>query len=164
MYLGAHPPGGSKESMWSSSSIDNQMVARSNCFREKQICMLILKKEMKDFSVKENEVLSLKHVEGRLPVKGGMEIIKDFPESNDWHIAEIAQVLNDRFVVNGYITEGIPLANYKSKSWKARKANLETLMFHRTWCVNQEKGKATIIPLAHLKGQQDYFGHGEFPY
>jgi hypothetical protein len=58
--------------------------------------------------------------------------MKDFPESTDWYAAEIAKVLNDRFVVNGYITEGAPLANYKAKSWRARKANLEGLTFHRT--------------------------------
>ncbi len=62
--------------------------------------------------------------------------MKDFPESTDWYIAEIAKVLNDRFVVNGYIAQGAPLANYKAKLWRARKANLEGLTFHRTWCVN----------------------------
>ncbi len=71
-------------------------------------------------------------------------------------------MLNDRFVVNGYITEGAPLANYKAKSWRARKVNLERLTFHRTWCVNQGRGKATIIP-AHLKGQQDYLWKWRIP-
>jgi hypothetical protein len=77
---------------------------------------------MRDFSVAETEAPSLKHVAGRLPVKGEMVIVimKDFPDSNDWYIAEIAQVLNDRFVVNGYIIEGAPLVNYKRKSWKRR--------------------------------------------
>jgi hypothetical protein len=74
-----------------------------------------------------------------------------------------AKVLNDRFVVNGYITEGAPLANYKAKSWRARKANLEGLTFHRTWCVNQGRGKATIIPRTHLKGQQDYLWKWRIP-
>ena len=67
----------------------------------------------------------MKHIAGKLPRKGEMVIMKDFPESTDWYLAEIAKVLNDRFVVNGYITEGAPLANYKAKSWRARKANLE---------------------------------------
>ena len=44
--------------------------------------------------------------------------------------------------------QGASLANYKAKSWRARKANLEELTFHRTWCANQGRGKATIIPLA----------------
>jgi hypothetical protein len=80
--------------------------------------LILLKKEKRDFSVAETELLSLKHVAGRLPVKGEMVIMKDFPESNDWYIVEIAQVLSDRFMVNGYITEGAPLANYEVKSWK----------------------------------------------
>ena len=95
--------------------------------------MLILKKEMNDFSVREVEVLPMKHIAGRLPRKGEMVVImKGFPESTDWYVAKIAKVLNGRFVVNGYITEGAPLANYKAKSWRARKANLEGLTFHRT--------------------------------
>ncbi len=66
-------------------------------------------------------------------------------------------------MVHGYITEGASLANYKAKSWRARKANLERLTFHRTWCVNQGRGKATIIPPAHLKGQQDYLRKWRIP-
>jgi hypothetical protein len=63
-----------------------------------------MKKEINDFSVREVEVevLPMKHIAGRLPRKGEMVIMKDFPESMDWYIAEIAKVLNDRFVVNGY--------------------------------------------------------------
>jgi hypothetical protein len=62
-----------------------------------------------------------------------------------------------RFVVYSYITEGAPLTNYnKDKSWKAQKANLEMSTFHRSWCISQGKGKATIIPAKHLKLQQDY--------
>jgi hypothetical protein len=78
--------------------------------------MLIMKKLMNDFSIREVEVLPLKHIAGRLPRKGEMVIMKDFPESTDWYIAEIAKVPVDRFVVNGYITEGAQLANYKVKS------------------------------------------------
>ncbi len=123
---------------------------------QREAGMLILKKEMNNFTVREVEVLPMKHIAGKLPRKGEMVIMKDFTESTDWCIAEIAKVLNDRFVVNGYIIEGASLANYKAKSWRARKINLEGLTFHRTWCVNQGRGKATIIPPAHLKGQQDY--------
>ncbi len=101
--------------------------------------MPILKKEMNDFSVREVEALTMKHIAGRLPKKGEMVIMKDFPVSTDWYIVEIAKVLNDRFVVNDYITEGAPLANYKAKSWRARKANLEELTFHRTWCQSRKR-------------------------
>jgi hypothetical protein len=41
--------------------------------------------------------------------------------------------------------------------------NLETMTFHRTWCVNQGKGKATVIPPTHLKGQQDYLWKWRIP-
>ncbi len=92
---------------------------------QREAGMLIMKKEMNDFSIREVEVLPLKHIAGRLPRKGEMVIMKDFPESTDWYVAEIAKVLVDRFVVNGYITEGAPLVNYKAKSWRARKVNLE---------------------------------------
>ncbi len=84
---------------------------KEQLFQREAGIMLILKKERRDFSVAEIEVPSLKHVAGRLPVKGEMVIMKDFPESNDCYIAEIAQVLNDRFVVNEYITEVAPLVN-----------------------------------------------------
>jgi hypothetical protein len=92
---------------------------------------------MNDFSVREVEVLPMKHIAGRLPRKGKMVIMKDFPESTGWYIADIAKVLNDRFVVREW------LVNYKAKSWRARKANLEGLTFHRTWCVNQGRGKVS---------------------
>jgi hypothetical protein len=37
----------------------------------------------------------------------------DYSESKDWYVAEISQVLNDRFTVNGFITTGIPSAGYR---------------------------------------------------
>ncbi len=125
--------------------------------------MLILKKDMKDYSIKEVEASPLKHVADGLPTKGEMVIIKEFPESNDWHVAEIAKVLRDRFNVNGYITEGVPLNNCKDKSWRTRKANLERMTFHRTWCLDQGRGKGTIIPPKHLKGQDDYLWKWRIP-
>ncbi len=67
--------------------------------------------------------------------------MKDFPESTDWYIAEIAKVLNDRFVVNGY----------KAKSWRARKANLEALTFHRTWCESRQR-KSNNHPTSSSQG------------
>ncbi len=72
-------------------------------------------------------------------------------------------MLVDRFGVNGYITEGAPLVDYKAKSWRARKANLEALTFHCTRCINQGRGKTTIIPPVHLKGQQDYLWKWRIP-
>jgi hypothetical protein len=62
--------------------------------------MLILLKVMNDFSVREVEVQPMMRITGRLTSKGGIAIMKDFPESTDWYIAEIAKVLNDQFVVN----------------------------------------------------------------
>ena len=54
-----------------------------------------MKKEMNDLTVREIEVLPTKHIAGKLPRKGEMVIMKDFPESTDWYIAEIAKMLND---------------------------------------------------------------------
>ena len=54
---------------------------------QREAGMLILKKEMNDFTVREEEVLPMKHTAGKLPRKGEMVIMKDFPESTDWYIA-----------------------------------------------------------------------------
>ena len=35
---------------------------------------------------------------------GEMVILMDYPDAKDWYVAEISQVLPDRFTVNGYIT------------------------------------------------------------
>jgi hypothetical protein len=42
----------------------------------------------------------------------------DYPESKDWYVAEVSQVLNDRFTVNGFITTGIPLEGFRQASKK----------------------------------------------
>jgi hypothetical protein len=40
---------------------------------------------------------------------GEMVILMDYPDAKDWYVAEIGQVLHDRFTVNGYITKAISL-------------------------------------------------------
>ncbi len=55
------------------------------------------------------------------PLRAGeMVILMDYPDAKDWYVAEISQVLRDRFTVNGYITKAIPLKGYKQASRKER--------------------------------------------
>ncbi len=44
----------------------------------------------------------------------------DYPDAKDWYVAEVSQVLPDRFTVNGYITKATPLKGYKQASRKDR--------------------------------------------
>jgi hypothetical protein len=60
---------------------------------------------------------------------GEMVIMLDYPESKDWYVAEISQVLHDRFTVNGFITIGAPLAGYRRASKKMRVDALKGIAF-----------------------------------
>ncbi len=65
-----------------SDSLQNRMVIRSEYFREKQECLSWRRRWETSLLQKLN--LSSMLFAGRLPVKGEMVIMKDFPESNDW--------------------------------------------------------------------------------
>ncbi len=73
--------------------------------------MIILKKEWHAPSQEpdERKLAPAKHQSGMKPRVGEMVILRDYPDANDWYVAEICQVLRDRFTVNGYITMGLPL-------------------------------------------------------
>ncbi len=47
---------------------------------------------------------------------GEMVIMMDYPESRDWYVAEIRQVLHDCFTVNGFITREATLDGYRQIS------------------------------------------------
>ncbi len=86
-----------------------------------------------------------------------MVIMLDYPESKDWYVAEISQVLSDRFTVNGFITSRTPLKGYKQASRKTKMDALKGISFHRTWCKDKGKGIATTVPPKHLKGLENYW-------
>ena len=60
---------------------------------------------------------------------GEMVIMLDYPESKDWYVAEVSQVLHDRFTVNGFITIGAPLVGYRQASKKTRVDALKLTAF-----------------------------------
>jgi hypothetical protein len=92
-----------------------------------------------------------------------MVIMMDYIDAKDWYVAEIAQVLGDRFTVNGFTTTGVPLAGYKSASRKDRARALNGFSFHRTWCKDKGKGEGTMIPPSHLKGREKYLWNWRIP-
>ena len=94
---------------------------------------------------------------------GEMVILKDFPDAKDWYVAEISQVLSDRFTVNGYITMGLPLAGYARASKGERVKSLKGVTFLRTWCKDKGKGIATTVPPKHLKGKEKYLWKWRLP-
>ncbi len=87
------------------------------------------------------------------PRIGEMVILKDYPDAKDWYVAEISQVLSDRFTVNGFITMGIPLAGYARATRGERIRALKGITF---LCKDKGKGIATTIPPAHCKGKEKY--------
>ena len=44
-----------------------------------------------------------RHQQGLALRVGEMVIMLDYPESKDWYVAEVSQVLHDRFTVNGLL-------------------------------------------------------------
>ena len=105
----------------------------------------------------------MKHQEGMELRIGEMVIMLDYPESKDWYVAEISQVLHDRFTVNGYITRDATLGGYRQASRKLRLEALKGVVFHRTWCKDKGKGVATTIPPKHLKGLENYLWKWRLP-
>jgi hypothetical protein len=94
---------------------------------------------------------------------GEMVIMMDNSDAKDCYVAEVAQVLDDRFTVNGFNPTGAPLAGYKAASRKDRVRALQGITFHRTWCKDKGKGEGTIISPAHLKGRKKYLWNWRIP-
>ena len=84
--------------------------------------MIILKKEWIAPSIihLDSRLEPTKHQKGMELRVGEMVIMLDYPESSDWYVAEISQVLHDRFTVNGYITNEATLDGYRQASKKQR--------------------------------------------
>jgi hypothetical protein len=127
--------------------------------------MIILKKEWLSPSLvpSENRLTPKKHQEGMELQVGEMVIMMDYPDAKDWYVAEVAQVLGDRFTVNGFTTTGVPLEGYRTASRKDRERALHGINFHRTWCKDKGEGEGTIIPPAHLKGKEKYLWNWRIP-
>ena len=77
--------------------------------------MIILKKEWIAPSIipLNSRLEPTRHQKGMELRVGEMLIMLDYPESRDWYVAEISQVLHDRFTVNGYITLEATLDGYR---------------------------------------------------
>jgi transposase InsO family protein len=127
--------------------------------------MIILKKEWiaPSFDPLQVSLAPSKH-QSDSPLRAGeMVILMDYPDAKDWYVAEISQVLPDRFTVNGYITKAIPLKGYKQASRKERIKALKGVAFLRTWCKDKGKGEATNVPPTHLKGKEAYLWKWRLP-
>jgi hypothetical protein len=127
--------------------------------------MIILKKEwIAPSLIPLNSRLELtEHQEGMELRVGEMVIMLDYPESRDWYVAEISQVLHDRFTVNGFITREATLDGYRQASKKLRLEALKGVAFLRTWCKDKGKGVATTVPPKHLKGLEKYLWKWRLP-
>jgi hypothetical protein len=79
--------------------------------------IIVLKKEWIAPSIipLDSRLEPIKHQKGMELRVGEMVIMLDYPESRDWYVAEISQVLHDRFTVNGYITIEATLDGYRRR-------------------------------------------------
>jgi hypothetical protein len=127
--------------------------------------MIILKKEWLSpaLAPSENGFTPKKIQDGMELQVGEMVIMMDYKDAMDWYVAEMTQVLGDRFTVNGFTTTGAPLAGYRLASRKDRVRALHGISFHRTWCKDKGKGEGTIIPPAHLIGKEKYLWNWRIP-
>ena len=127
--------------------------------------MIILKKEWHAPSLEPGvqELAPVRHQAGMKLRIGEMVILRDYPDAKDWYVAEISQVLSDRFIVNGYITTELPLAGYARASKRERVKSLEGIAFLRTWCKDKGKGIATTVPPKHLKGKEKHLWTWRLP-
>ncbi len=97
-----------------------------------------------------------RHQEGMELRVGEIVIMLDYPESKDWYVAEVCQLLHDRFVVNGFITRDATMVGYRQA--------LKKVAFLRTWCKDKGKGEATTVPPKHLKGLEKYLWKWRLPF
>ena len=104
-----------------------------------------------------------RHQQGMELRVGEMVIMLDYPESKDWYVAEVSQLLLDRFVVNGFITREATMNGYRQASKKLRMEALRKVAFQRTWCKDKGKGEATTVPPKHLKGLEKYLWKWRLP-
>jgi hypothetical protein len=127
--------------------------------------MIILKKEWHAPTQEpdEQKLAPAKNQAGMKLRVGEMVILRDYPDAKDWYVAEICQVLSDRFTVNGFITTGLPLAGYARATKGERVKALKRITFLRTWCKDKGKGIATTVPPAHLKGKEKYLWKWRLP-
>ena len=115
--------------------IEAQRVGRGAQLLQRDAGMIILKKEWIAPSLLplNSRLEPMKHQQGMELRIGEMVIMLDYPESKDWYVAEISQVLHDRFTVNGYITREATLVGYRQASKKLRLEALKGVAFHRIW-------------------------------
>jgi hypothetical protein len=127
--------------------------------------MIILKKEWHAPTQEsgDRKLAPARHQVGVKPRIGEMVILRDYPDAKDWYVAEICQVLSDRFTVNGFITTGLPLVGYARATKGERVKALKGIAFLRTWCKDKGKGIATTVPPTHLKGKEKYLWKWRLP-
>jgi hypothetical protein len=127
--------------------------------------MIILKKEWIAPSLipATSRLEPARHHEGMELRDGEMVIMLDYPESRDWYVAEVSQLLHDRFVVNGFITREATMVGYRQASKKLRQEALKKVAFLRTWCKDKGKGEATTVPPKHLQGLEKYLWKWRLP-
>jgi hypothetical protein len=127
--------------------------------------MIILKKEWIAPSLIPviSKLEPIRHQKGMELRVGEMVVMLDYPESRDWYVAEISQLLHDRFVVNGFITLEATMDGYRQASKKLRLEALKKVAFLRTWCKDKGKGVVTTVPPKHLKGLEMYLWKWTLP-
>jgi hypothetical protein len=140
-------------------------ATRTTQLLQRDAGMIILKKEWIAPSLDPLQVslFPTKHQPEMALRAGKMVILMDYPDAKDWYVAEISQILHDRFTVNGYITKAIPLQGYKQASRKDRIKALKGVAFLRTWCKDNSKEEATNVPPTHLKGKEGYLWKWSLP-
>jgi hypothetical protein len=96
--------------------------------------MIILKKEWiaPSLAPSVSRLEPARHQNGIVLQVGETVIMLDYTESKNWHVAEISQVLHDRFTANGFITIKAPLDGYHQAPKKMRADALKGIAFLRT--------------------------------
>ena len=69
-------------------------------------------------------------------------------DSNDWHVAEVTQVYQDRVQVNYFSTPTQNIENFKDSTELERKVRLAQAHFRKTWFHREGKhaGKGKLSP------------------
>jgi hypothetical protein len=86
------------------------------------------------------------HSPDNKPVEGEYVILKDGPDSPDWYLAQIEEVLVDRIKVSYHTTATPPLRNHASASQASREAHIGKSRFLRTWIKRITKLPTTTPP------------------
>ncbi len=99
-----------------------------------------------------------RHTHAMEPSEGEYVITKDSPNSPDWYLAQIEEVLVDRIKISYHTTSTPALPNYVTASPASRRLHIGEARYLRTWITPSTGLPTTEAPRTSRIHRKLYFG------